>query len=89
MLLPPPHLQVKGAEKVLFGLDDIVGMSDIVVVEGEMDKLALEEAGYTNVVSVRAPACWAAGLLGALLGCLLGCLLCLCACASQANWQCL
>ena len=58
----PPHLrlvnvarrrlQVKGAEKVLFGLDDIVGVSDMIVVEGEMDKLALEEAGYTNVVSV-------------------------------------
>jgi hypothetical protein len=64
MLLPLPHLQVKGAEKVLFGLDDIVGMSDIVVVEGEMDKLALEEAGYTNVVSVRTclPGCKHAGL---------------------------
>ncbi|EFN55118.1 hypothetical protein CHLNCDRAFT_31176, partial [Chlorella variabilis] len=44
--------QVRGAEKVLFGLDDVVGQSDIVVVEGEMDKLALEEAGFTNVVSV-------------------------------------
>ena len=33
--------------------DDITGSSEIVIVEGEMDKLALEEAGITNVVSVR------------------------------------
>lgn len=65
--LAAPPLQVKGAEKVLFGLDDVVGRgrepvfpgglvaaSDIVVVEGEMDKLALEEAGFTNVLSVSA-----------------------------------
>eukprot|EP00891_Asterochloris_glomerata_P000826 jgi/Astpho2/826/fgenesh1_pm.00016_%23_20_t len=44
--------QVKGAEKVLYGLDDVAGQSTIVVVEGEMDKLALEEAGLLNVVSV-------------------------------------
>lgn len=44
--------QVRGAEKILYGLDDIVGAQEIVIVEGEMDKLALEEAGITNVVSV-------------------------------------
>eukprot|EP00884_Botryococcus_braunii_P004140 jgi/Botrbrau1/13727/Bobra.0356s0007.1 len=44
--------QVKGAEKVLYGLDDVQGLDEIIVVEGEMDKLALEEAGFTNVVSV-------------------------------------
>lgn len=44
--------QVKGAEKVLFGLNDIAGMPEIIIVEGEMDKLALEEAGFRNVVSV-------------------------------------
>lgn len=38
---------------MLYGLDDVVGAADIVVVEGEMDKLALEEAGVRNVVSVR------------------------------------
>ena len=43
-------VQVKGAEKVLFGLNDIVGMPEIIIVEGEMDKLALEEAGFRNVV---------------------------------------
>ena len=40
------------AEKVLFGLDDCVGATEIIVVEGEMDKLALEEAGFRHVVSV-------------------------------------
>lgn len=37
--------QARGAEKVLYGLDDVVGQADIIIVEGEMDKLALEEAG--------------------------------------------
>lgn len=44
--------QVKGAEKMLYGLNDVVGESEIIIVEGEMDKLAMEEAGVTNVVSV-------------------------------------
>ena len=44
--------QIKGAEKIMFGLDDIVGAREIVIVEGEMDKLALEQAGIKNVVSV-------------------------------------
>jgi twinkle protein len=40
-----------GAERVLYGLNDI---SDVTTmwVEGEMDKLALEVAGYPNTVSV-------------------------------------
>lgn len=44
--------QEKGAEKILYGLDDVRGCEEIIVVEGEMDKLALEEAGFLNVVSV-------------------------------------
>jgi len=44
--------QVKGAEKILFGLDDIADAKTIIIVEGELDKLALEEAGFLNVVSV-------------------------------------
>lgn len=44
--------QVPGAEKILYGLDDVRDSGEIIVVEGEMDKLALEEAGITNVVSV-------------------------------------
>lgn len=37
--------QVKGAEKILYGLDDVAGETEIIFVEGEMDKLSLEEAG--------------------------------------------
>ena len=43
--------QVTGAEKIFFGLDDIKDADTVIVVEGELDKLALEEAGYRNVVS--------------------------------------
>ena len=44
--------QVKGAEKILYGLDDIADVKHGIIVEGEPDKLALEEAGFRNVVSV-------------------------------------
>ena len=44
--------QSKNCEKIFYGLDDIKGKKEIIVVEGELDKLALEVAGYTNVVSV-------------------------------------
>jgi twinkle protein len=44
--------QVKGAEKILFGLDDIADAKTGIIVEGECDKLALEDAGYRNAVSV-------------------------------------
>jgi twinkle protein len=44
--------QVKGAEKILYGLDDITDSKTAIIVEGEMDKLALEEAGLRNAVSV-------------------------------------
>jgi twinkle protein len=44
--------QVKDAEKILYGLDDIGDVKTAVIVEGELDKLALEEAGFRNVVSV-------------------------------------
>ena len=43
---------MKGAEKILYGLDDVVGATDVIFVEGEIDKLSLEEAGFSNVVSV-------------------------------------
>jgi twinkle protein len=39
-----------GAERLLYGYDDI--SSTTVIVEGEMDKLAVEVAGLTNCVSV-------------------------------------
>ena len=44
--------QEKDAEKLLYGLDDIADQDEAIVVEGEMDKLALEETGIRNVVSV-------------------------------------
>ncbi|MCP5098687.1 MAG: toprim domain-containing protein [Chloroflexi bacterium] len=40
-----------GAERVLYGLDDI-DPSSVIVVEGEMDKLAFEVAGVTSCISV-------------------------------------
>src|SRR4029077_8513505 len=42
----------QGAEAVLYGLDDIAETEEAIFVEGEPDKLAVEEAGLTNVVSV-------------------------------------
>lgn len=39
-----------GAERVLYGLNDIE--DHLIWVEGEMDKLSMEEAGFTSVVSV-------------------------------------
>lgn len=44
--------QSKNSEKIFYGLDDISGKKEIIIVEGELDKLALEVAGFTNVVSV-------------------------------------
>ncbi|KAK8581374.1 hypothetical protein V6N13_144403 [Hibiscus sabdariffa] len=44
--------QEKDTETILYGLDDIEDASDIIIVEGEMDKLAMEEAGFRNCVSV-------------------------------------
>jgi len=41
-----------GAEKIPFGLDDIVDAKTIIWVEGEMDKLSVEEAGFTNCISI-------------------------------------
>lgn len=44
--------QEKDTVKVFYGLDDIEGERDIIIVEGEMDKLSMEEAGFLNCVSV-------------------------------------
>ena len=43
---------VKDAERIMYGLDDILGKKDVIIVEGEMDKLAFYEAGFKNCVSV-------------------------------------
>ena len=50
--LPCVSGQVKGAEKILYGLDDIADADEITIVEGEIDKLSLCEAGIRNAVSV-------------------------------------
>ncbi|XP_052201911.1 primase homolog protein isoform X2 [Diospyros lotus] len=44
--------QEKGTEKILYGLDDIKESGEIIIVEGEIDKLSMEEAGFRNCVSV-------------------------------------
>nr|XP_019707525.1 twinkle homolog protein, chloroplastic/mitochondrial isoform X2 [Elaeis guineensis] len=44
--------QERATEKIFYGLDDIKQASDIIIVEGEVDKLSMEEAGYRNCVSV-------------------------------------
>ena len=43
---------VKDAERVMYGLDDIAGCDEAIIVEGEMDKLSFYEAGFKNCVSV-------------------------------------
>jgi len=42
----------KGAEKVFYNIDSTIGFKDCIIVEGEMDVLALHEAGVTNAISV-------------------------------------
>ena len=42
----------KGAEKVFYNINSIIGHKDCVITEGEMDVLALHEAGITNAISV-------------------------------------
>ena len=42
----------KGAEKVFYNINSIVGYDECIIVEGEMDVLALHEAGIKNVISV-------------------------------------
>ena len=42
----------KGAEKIFYNINSIVGYDAAIIVEGEMDVLAMHEAGIKNVVSV-------------------------------------
>ncbi len=41
-----------GAQLIFYGLDDLKGQETCIIVEGEMDKLALEVCGFINVISV-------------------------------------
>ena len=42
----------KGAEKIFYNIDNIIGYEYCVIVEGEMDTLSFYEAGIPNVISV-------------------------------------
>tara|TARA_R110002167_G_scaffold62801_2_gene177252 strand:+ start:3388 stop:5091 length:1704 start_codon:yes stop_codon:yes gene_type:complete len=42
----------KGAEKVFYNINSVIGYDSCVITEGEMDVLAFHEAGIKNVVSV-------------------------------------
>ena len=42
----------KGAEKVFYNINSIVGYDNCIITEGEMDVLALQEAGISNAISV-------------------------------------
>ena len=42
----------KGAEKIFYNIDNVVGYDWCVITEGEMDVLALYEAGIPNAISV-------------------------------------
>lgn len=44
--------QEKHGEKIPYGLDDIKEAREIIIVEGEIDKLSMEEVGYRNCISV-------------------------------------
>lgn len=44
--------QISGAKKVFYGINDIIDTDECYIVEGEMDKLAMWEAGYKNTISV-------------------------------------
>lgn len=49
----PKHFcMVAGAELIPYGIDDIKESDTVIWVEGEMDKLSMEEAGFLNCVSV-------------------------------------
>ncbi|NQV38204.1 MAG: toprim domain-containing protein [Candidatus Marinimicrobia bacterium] len=43
---------VKGANKIVYGINDIWDYDEIIIVEGEMDKLALYSIGIRNACSV-------------------------------------
>ena len=45
-------VQDANSKKVFYGIDDIVGYKECYIVEGEMDKIAMWEAGIVNCISV-------------------------------------
>lgn len=49
---PKDFWMAKGAERILYGLDGIVGAETICIVEGEMDKLSMDQVQAHPTVSV-------------------------------------
>jgi len=45
-------VQDSGSKKVFYGIDDLAKYNECYIVEGEMDKLAMYEAGIVNCISV-------------------------------------
>lgn len=43
---------VKGAERIFYNIDSVMGRNSVVIVEGEIDALSAMEAGFSAVVSV-------------------------------------
>lgn len=48
----PKEWQMKNTEPILFGMDNVSFKKPLVITEGEIDAMAVYEAGYHNVVSV-------------------------------------
>ena len=45
-----PRLQTSGAEKILYGYDDVISEDTVIIVEGEIDKLSLNQASALHLV---------------------------------------
>eukprot|EP00249_Psilotum_nudum_P007111 c20312_g1_i1 orf=569-2530(-) len=44
--------QARNGQRIFYGVDDIKHATEVIIVEGEIDKLSMEEAGFLNCVSV-------------------------------------
>ena len=51
--LPKAFWQSKGGQKCLYGLDDLKNADQVIITEGEMDKLSFEEAGIRSAASLQ------------------------------------
>eukprot|EP00435_Cladocopium_sp_Y103_P062202 s19_g23.t2 len=51
--LPKTFWQTKGGQKSLYGVDDVKGKKEVVITEGEIDKLSFDEAGISWSASLQ------------------------------------
>lgn len=51
--LPKTFWQAPGGQHALYGVDDLQGQEEIIIVEGEIDKLSVEAAGLRHAASVQ------------------------------------